>query len=61
MLSNLKSNIIIYAPKELTGVTLSYDWVQLSDAAFNDLFFSKICIIKTIAKSQKWTLGEVNF
>ena len=55
MLSNLKSNIIIYAPKELTGVTLSYEWVQLSDAAFNDLFFSKICIIKTIAKSQKWT------
>ena len=30
-----------------SGVIIGQNWVQLSDAALNDLLFSKVCFIKT--------------
>ena len=37
---------------------LGWNWVRLPDTAFDDLFFSEVCFIKTIVK-RLWIEGEV--
>ena len=37
---------------------LGWNWGRLPDTAFDDLFFSEVCFIKTVVK-RLWTEGEV--